>query len=345
MSLSKFRASLSEELRPVYVIIDKARPILDRALQAVRDAVEPRLGLAAFNHGRYRASEANAIEALSAARTLPVMAEWRLVEVLDFQEASRSFVEALLEYLDKPSDTTVLVIGGAKYPQVEKLNPSVRIRKALDAAGLGEPVKLGDPSPVQFVQYYAKTQGKPIDRACADLIVAAVGTDLGQLESEIDKLVTFVGDAAIDQAAIARSSSLTAAAVDWNLATGLAARDVELTLSTLQRLQTEGAEPRHLLGMVGWQMRTLAQARQALLAGMPDGEVIKRFRLRAGVLRRIRPHLLGGFPDSAELMRRIATANRQMNSHRAGADRLLEGLVLEMLTGRLRRPPEVPRPR
>ena len=42
---------------------------------------------------------------------------------------------------------------------------------------------------------------------------------------------------------------------------------------------------------------------------------------------------------------RIATANRHMNSHRAGADRILEGLVLEMLDGKLRRPPPVPRPR
>jgi len=346
MSLSKFRESLAANLRPVYIIVEGARPMLDRAVAAVKEAVEPRMGPPAFNHGRYRASESNAAEALVAAQTLPVMAELRLVEVLSFEEASRSFVEELLGYLERPSETTVLVVAGARYPKIEKLNPSVRIKKALEERDLGAPIKLGDTPPVAFVIERARSQGKSLDRSGAELVVAAVGADLGQLEAEVDKLVTFVGDApTIDPASIGRATSLTASAVNWDLTTGLAARNVELTLATLHRMQIDGDDPRKLLGLITWQMRQLAQARERLLAGMKDREITKELRMRTDTFRKVRPYLLDGFPDSAELMRRIATANRQMNSHRAGADRLLEGLVLEMLTGRLRRPPEVPRPR
>ncbi len=346
MSLSKFRESLSAKLQPVYVIVDGARPMLDRAIEAVREAAMPKIGPPAFNHSRYRAPESGALDALVTANTLPVMAELRLVEILNLEEASKGFVEALLDYLERPSETTVLLVTGARYPKIEKLNPSVRIAKALKGAGLDGPTKLGETAPIPFVIDRAKSQGKTLGRHEAELLVAAVGSDLGQLEAEVDKLVTFVGQAeAIDAKAVGSATSLTAAAINWDLTTGLAARDVDLTLSTLHRMQVDGDDPRKLLGLVTWQMRQLAQVRQLLLAGVPDREITKQLRMRSDTFRKVRPYLLDGFPDSAELMRRIATSNRHMNSHRAGAERLLEGLVLEMLTGRLRRPPEVPRPR
>lgn len=347
MSLSKLRAELSEKLHPVYVIVNDARPIVDRALTLVREAVTPKLGLPAFNHDRFRAAEPNASQALSAARTLPVMAELRLVELAQIDEAPKALMEGLLEYLEAPADTTVLIVTGPRYPKIEKLNASVRIANALKAAGLDRPMKFDqDATPLAFVSERVRASGKTIDRATAELVVAAVGTDLGQLEAEVDKLVTFIGEAAaITADAVVAATSVTASAINWDLTTGLASRDVALTLSTLHRMQQDGDDPRKLLGLVTWQMRQLAQVRERLLAGVSDRDIMKELRVRTATFRKVKPYLLDGFPDGAELMRRIATANRHMNSHRAGAERLLEGLVLEMLTGRLRRPPSVPRPR
>ncbi|MEN0062456.1 MAG: DNA polymerase III subunit delta [Myxococcota bacterium] len=345
MSLSKLRESLSKNVHPVYVLIDDARPLVDQAIASIHEAVLPNLGAPAFNHSRYRASEPNAADAFITAQTLPVMASMRLVEVLGFEEASRNFVEGLLAYLESPSDMTVLVVAGARYPKVEKLNPSIRITKALKAAKLPSPLKFNSP-PATFVIERAKAQGKTIDRNSAKALVEAVGKDLGQLEAEVDKLVTYVGEAeAITAEAMAEATSVTAAADNWELTAALAARDVEGTLSTLHRLQNDGVDARPLLGLIAWQMRQLAMVREALLAGKNDRAITEQFRIRRDVYRKVKPYLLDSFPDGAELLRRIATANRQMNSHRAGADRLLEGLVLEMLTGRLRRPPDVPRPR
>ncbi len=82
------------------------------------------------------------------------------------------------------------------------------------------------------------------------------------------------------------------------------------------------------------------------MAGADDRAINGRLRTRWDLLKRLRPMIeQGRFPEPADLLRRIATTNRQMNSHRAGDERVLEGLVLELLEGRLRRPPPVPRPR
>ncbi|MEZ4241349.1 MAG: hypothetical protein R3F59_35375 [Myxococcota bacterium] len=98
--------------------------------------------------------------------------------------------------------------------------------------------------------------------------------------------------------------------------------------------------------MVVWQMRELLRAAELVAAGANDKQVTSRVRIRWDLLRKVRPMVAsGGFPQPAELLRRLATANRQMNSHKAGSARILEGLVLEMLDGKLRRPPPVPRPR
>lgn len=346
MSLTALEQALSRGLDPVYVVLGDALPLVERATHAIQAAVLPRVGLPAFNHSRYRASEPNAVTAFSAARTLPMMADLRLVELRDLQEASNDLFGALVDYLAAPSSGSVLLVVGTGFPKVEKggSNWGARVKNALKGHGRLIQISSEDASPVRFVVETAAARGKQLGLREAELLVEVVGADLGRLQQEVEKLALFVGEAdRIDADAIQAAGSLLAEAVIWDLTTGLAARDPELALGSLHRLQAAGDDARKLLGMIAWQVRELLRAKELIEGGASDRDVTSKVRLRWELYKRVRPVLADGFPDAADLLRRLATANRQMNSHRAGADRILEGLVLEMLEGRLRRPPPVPR--
>lgn len=346
MSVSALEQALAREVEPVYVVVGDALPLVERAVAAIQAAVLPRVGLPAFNHARFRASEPGAVGAFSAARTLPMMADRRLVELRELQEAGNDLFGALVDYLGSPSPGTVLLVVGTGFPKVEKggSNWGARVKNALKGHGRLVQLSSEDASPVRFAIEAAAARGKTLGLREAELLVEVVGADLGRLQQEVEKLALFVGDApGIDAGAIQAAGSVLAEAVIWDLTTGLAARDPALALGSLHRLQAGGDDARKLLGMIAWQVRELLRAKELLEAGASDRDVTAKVRLRWELFQRIRPVLVDGFPDAADLLRRLATANRQMNSHRAGADRILEGLVLEMLDGRLRRPPPVPR--
>jgi DNA polymerase-3 subunit delta len=348
MSLGELEEALKGELERAYVVVGDAAPLVERARLAIEAAVKPRIGPPAFNLGRYRAGDPDAVAAFVAARTLPMMAPVRMIELRDLQEGPAELFSAMVDYLKDPSPTSVLVAVGSGFPKVERggNNWAVRVKAAIK--GQGRLITLSAESilPARFVVDAARRLGKTLSPADAERLVDAVGSDLGRLEQEVAKLALYVGDApAIDAEAIGAATAVVAEAVIWDLTAGLAARDPDLALDALYRLQTAGDDARKLLGMIVWQMRELLRASELVARGASDRDVTAQVKIRWDLLKKIRPHLERGFPDAAELLRRLATANRHMNSHRAGAERILEGLVLEMLEGRVRRPPPVPRPR
>lgn len=355
MSVSELESSIREGAERLYILMGDAAPLVERARASIEAAVRPRLGPAAFNHGRYRAAEPGAVQAFTAARTLPMMADLRLIELRDLQEGSAELFEALVEYLKDPSPTTVFVAVGTTFPKVEKggSNWGAKIRAAIKGKGTMIAISSEGTSPARFAIEIAAAAGKTLSPQDADRLVEVVGGDLGRLQQEVAKLAVFVGSApAIDEVAIAAAGSMVAEAVIWDLTAGLAARDPELALDALHRLQESGDDARKLLGMIVWQMREILRVAELAANGASDREITSQVRIRWDLLKKVRPMLEKAgstnpkpFPDAADLLRRLATANRHMNSHRAGADRILEGLVLEMLDGKLRKPPPVPRPR
>ena len=339
MSLKELERRLSESCSGVYIVAGNAVPLREAAIDLLVSKGLERVGLPAFNHASFRASESNATDAFAAARTLPMMADLRLVVVRDLAEGRDDFFEALCTYIAEPSPSTLLVITGERFPKVEKgkRNWSARVKNALKKhGGTMLDMSAAKGQGLSFARDRAAAQGKRLERSEAELLIHIVGEDLGSIASEVDKLCLFVGDAErIDADSVEACCSSLAEAVVWSMVGAITRRDADVALSSLHRLQVAGDDPRKLLGMIVWQCRQILKMDELARAGAPDNAIRQGSRMRRDDFKALRPYLGRDFPSASDLLSRLARANRDMNSHRAGASLILEQLVLEMLRGEI----------
>lgn len=335
MSLSALERSLREDgVLPVYVLMGDAVPLREEAAQRLVSEILPTIGPPAFNQSSFRLPQDDAAAALSAVRTLPMMSDRRLVVVRDLHEAPDLFFSGLVELLGQDQSHCVLVCVGDRFPKVVKggSNWAVRVRKAIEGKGLLLSFDSKNASPVRYAVEQAERLGKRLGRREAELLVELTGAELARVQKEVEKLVSYVGEADVITAAdVHAACSLLAEAVIWDLTAGMATQDAEQALGALHRLVEAGDDPRRLLAMVVWQARELLKMAELARSGATDAEIRKTVRMRPDVYAKVRARVGRGFPGAAEMLRRLASAHRDMNGHRAGDRRILEGLVLEML--------------
>lgn len=330
MSSSPVIAALENGVRALYIHGDT--PLLvDRARTEAEAWGVGRCGLPAFNHARARGGDERARDAVHSARTVPMMSDLRVVTLLDLERAGDDVLEALVEYLEDPSPSTLLVAVAGPWGKPKKGEKAwgARLTNAFKKVGHIEKCDSAGVDRVRFAMDRAAASGARLGRAEAALLVELVGTDLGRLAGEVDKLSVFVGADAVRPEHLREVCSALAEEDVWELTAGLARRDPALALRALHRLLADAKEPHYLLAMVVMQLRKVLQAVQLARRGASDGDIARVVRLRSPEVEQVRRIALSA-PDPALVLERLLRANREMNSHRAGPERALEAVVLEL---------------
>jgi DNA polymerase III subunit delta len=323
-------AALERGVRVFYIQGDTPL-FVDEARALVEGWGVARCGLPAFNHARARGGDERARDAVHSARTVPMMADLRVVTLLDLERAGDDVLEALVEYLEDPSPSTLLVAVAGAWGKPKKGEKAwgARLTNAFKKVGHIEKCDAAGVDRVRFAIARAAASGAKLGRSEAALLVELVGTDLGRLAGEVDKLSVFVGAEAIRPDHLREVCSALAEEDVWELTSGLARRDPALALRALHRLLADAKEPHYLLAMVVMQLRKVLQAVQLARRGAPDAEIARVVRLRSPEVEQVR-RLAALAPDPAPVLERLLRANREMNSHRAGPERALESVVLEL---------------
>jgi DNA polymerase-3 subunit delta len=319
-----------------FVITGDAGWLVERAVDRALAWGRERCGPPAFNLQNVRCSEPNAAAHLASARTLPMMADLRVVVVRDLAEADDAFMSSLLGYLESSSPSTLLIVTGAGAPKVKKggSNWALRLGNAMKSAGVWVKFAAADTQPIGFAREYASSLGKTLAQPDAQLLVEVVGGDLGRLARELEKLACYVGDQPeITSTAIHEASSLLAEAVIFDLTAGIASRNPDAALRSLHRLLDEGNASHQLLAMVAWQLRLMLQAAELFAAGQNDWNVRETLKISAFQVERMRKALGTSPVDAAATLHRLARANRAMNSHRAGDRHVFERLIVDLSRG------------
>ena len=137
-----------------------------------------------------RAEDAVVADVLDELRTLPFLADRRVVLIKDAGKFISANRETLEKYFDSPSPTGVLIMTVQTWPG------NTRLAKKL--AKVGRLVKVTDIARGRlggYVANYAKReQSKDFGPGAAQLLVELVGDEPGRLCSEADKLAMYVGE-------------------------------------------------------------------------------------------------------------------------------------------------------
>ena len=174
------------KLAPAYYFLGAENVLKDEATSALLDKVlDP--GLRDFNLDIRSAQQLEPEDVLSLCTTLPMMADRRVVVVRDVEAWKRKTrgKKAVLQYLEKPIPETVLVLVQGAGAEAKDDKPDADLAKlayTIDFTGLTAE------EASRWVAREAAALGITFAPGAERHLLKTVGTDLGALRSELQKL-------------------------------------------------------------------------------------------------------------------------------------------------------------
>jgi DNA polymerase-3 subunit delta len=194
---------------------------------AVRQLVDAALGpdLRDFNLDTRRAAELDAETLGVLLSTPPMMAERRVIVLRDIDALRKDARKALDQYLKSPAADLLLIMtatAGANGETDLKASTTV----------LEFDFLTGDRIPKWIAHYATSVLGVPISAPAAELLQAAVGSDLHQLAGELDKLASYMQgrDEEISEDAVAAIVGVRRGETQADLLDAIADRNVSRSL-------------------------------------------------------------------------------------------------------------------
>jgi len=213
------------ELKPAYLFSGSDRPKIALALERLR----ARIGEDATE--QLHASEASGEDATAACNALGLfVAEARAVLVDGVEAWKTADVKEIEAYLASPAPATVLALVGVG------LKKDSALAKAVAKAGEVHVYEVAKKDLPQWVGEQFARLGAQADRDACRALVEAVGDDIGDLASEVQKLATWANGEQItrpnvEQLAVGRAETPVFAVTDaWGR------RDVAATLKATESL-------------------------------------------------------------------------------------------------------------
>jgi DNA polymerase-3 subunit delta len=183
--------------------------------------------------------------------------------------AAREFQAALLEYLPWVPESTRLVFVESR--MLPASNPALKLAAAQPGKTI---IAFELPKNVAgWIDKRVKRHGGAIEAKAAAKLAQLIGSDLRRLDSEIQKLVTYVNAARpIREEDVTRLVSASIEASVFDLVDALGRRDGRRAMRELGSLLDLGESPLGLLAMIARQFRLLIQVKelQALSVPAPD---------------------------------------------------------------------------
>ena len=313
-------------LDPVYVLVGTERLLIERVVDTVRKAVDS-MGAPGFNIEVFDGKGLDAARVISAARTLPMMADTRLVLLRHVDAMTPTEQTNLAEYLDDPCDSACLLITATKLDGRAKLS-----KTAKKAGVLIEAKPLRGRELREFIRAEATAREHNIAPQAIEALLDAVGDDLAAIDDAVERLSLFVGAGQrIDADAVTMCVTRIRVESIWSLVDAIGLKDRRKGVAAAQSLLDDREPPLRLLAMVARQLRIVARMREALSEGLRPQDAAKRAGappFKAGDLtesaRRFTADSLG---DAFTL---IAETDRALKGSKRPPDVILQDAVLQL---------------
>lgn len=238
-------AEKKTDLLPVYLAVGDDRLMRDTVVDRIRARVAE-LGDLDFNSETLEGGSVTGVEIVDAANTFPFASEKRLVIVRDVEKLSKDDQAIVAEYLASPSETSVLML------LAEKLARNTKLFSAVLAVGPKAIIDTGQRSkrdlPATVVSM-ALGKGLVLSPGDASYLIERAGRSTVKLDSELDKVVAFVGDRnRVERSDIDEVVVPARDVAPWELPDAVSARDLATVVELVGDLLDDGRSPIELLG-------------------------------------------------------------------------------------------------
>jgi DNA polymerase-3 subunit delta len=313
-------------LVPTYAFVGSERLLVERAVDAIRAAVDD-MGAPGFNVEVFDGRGLDAARVISAARTLPMMADRRFVLVRHAEAMTPTEQNELAAYFADPSESTCLVLIADKLDGRGKLAKAAKKTGALiDAKPLrGRELR-------EFIRSEATAREHAIEPRAVEALLDAVGDDLSAIDDALERLSLFVGAGQrIDADAVARCVTRIRVESIWSLVDAIGLKDRRKGIAAAQSLLDDREPPLRLLAMVARQLRIVARMREALSEGLRPQDAAKRAGappFKAADLTESARHFTADSLGDAFAL--IAETDRALKRSKRPPDVILQNAVLEL---------------
>lgn len=309
------------EIRPAYLVVGTEPLLRDDVVAAIRGAVLTG-GASDWNFDRLAGESTTPGALQDAARALPVMAEHRLVLLIEPERRRGAGGKALTDALADVVGEVAAQRGSVLVVVAEKADRRSRWVKAFTEPAVQvdcEPPRAGR-ALVSFIKAEAARQGVALDESAAGLLAERVGPQLLMLRQEIAKCGLLAGEGVtVTSAHVADSTSSIAEQPIWDLTDAIGERQVGRAIEILARLQSSGAAAPMLLGVLAGHFRKLALVKEGKpVAGPPF--VVRKLESQS------RRFTRRGLRDGLDRIHRADTALKGMGT--LSPEMTLEDLVI-----------------
>ena len=265
--------SLNEDIKngqwkPVYLLYGEEAYLKKQYKDRMTKAILPDGDI--VNYAYYEGKGINPGELIDLAETMPFFAERRLI-VVENSGFFKNATPELADYIKTMPDTTCFIFVEN---EVDKRN---RLYKAVKDKG--RVVELGrqdEKTLLYWIGAQVKREGKLIKTSTAQYLVERTGTDMENLEKELEKLFAYTLDekeitpAAIDEICTAQISNKI-----FEMVEAVAAKHQKKAMDLYYDLLALKEPPMRILYLLSRQFKQLMEVKALCIKGMDKSQIAK----------------------------------------------------------------------
>jgi len=327
MKPDEFAKSLDKgEIAPLYYFHGDEPYLIERAVKRLMGLTVPP-DSRDFNLDIFYGKECKGEEIASAAQTLPMFAERRVVLVRRSSEIPAPALEKLTEYVADPSPSTCLIFEGEKIDQRKKFFLEIKKKGVLV-----EFKRLYENQLAPFIREEAAAYGKKVEPAALEMLIYLVGNNLQELAAEMEKVATFIGSRdVIRMADIREIVSDTKVDTVFELADALGRKETGKALRSLNTILRDGEAPLMILSMLTRHFRQLWRVKELCEKRVPTQDISKATGINPyfmkGIVEQARNYRLSEFKGIFE---RLFETDLALKTSGGKPASLMECLVMDI---------------
>ncbi|MBE8163411.1 MAG: DNA polymerase III subunit delta [Bdellovibrionaceae bacterium] len=269
ISIAHLKKHLKTSIKPIYVCVGGDLYLNNLAHSYIKAEIFPQEA-DDFNYNVF-VGESCALEVKDTVESLPFMSDKRLVVFKNLEKMTASHWENLTEILDRPCESSVLVLFLKKIDKRLKLYKS--LSKCAEFINTSPPY---DNQMPQWVSFIAETYNLKLTNEQNFLIRQVFGTKLGMIDLELKKLSSFVKDPKnVQSKELAEVLSHCHLDNIFDLTKAIASQDCGKSLRLLVDLLDLGQSEVGIIGLVARHFRLLREVKLLLGEGLSSSQISK----------------------------------------------------------------------